>query len=187
MNPAAPEGPNGTSAAESLTPNQEGVVPEAVERTEGVSMGVDIVEIDRIRAILKRSPAFAKRVFTDEERAYCEKTAVPASHFATRFAAKEAVVKVLGCGFTRGIRPSHVEVVLNAAGKPHVKLHADAALVAREEGFVEIPISLSYTHNEAVAVAMGIRRAPEEPDARAQQAQELTRVFKETRLLLDEI
>ena len=74
------------------------------EALEGqVGLGVDIVEIARMRRILERTPRFRERVFSEEERAYCDATANPETHYATRFAAKEAVVKALGTGFSRGI------------------------------------------------------------------------------------
>ena len=67
-----------------------------------VGLGVDIVEDDRrMKKILERTPSFARKVFSCEECCYCEDTAAPEVHFATRFAAKEAVVKALGTGFTR--------------------------------------------------------------------------------------
>lgn len=75
-----------------------------------VGLGVDIVEIARMKKILERTPSFARKVFSCEECCYCEDTAMPEVHFATRFAAKEAVVKALGCGFTRGIGVRDIEV-----------------------------------------------------------------------------
>ena len=160
-----------------------GILPESV------SMGVDIVEVARIRAIMKRSPAFIERTFSCEERAYCDATASPEFHYATRFAAKEAVVKALGTGFTRGIRPNDIEVFLNAKGKPRVRLHRNAAKVAAELGIEELPLSLSYTHNEAVACALALTQ---DERARAKRrtttpAQDLSRQFKEARALLDDI
>lgn len=160
-----------------------GILPESV------SMGVDIVEVARIRAIMKRSPAFIERSFSCEERAYCDATASPEFHYATRFAAKEAVVKALGTGFTRGIRPNDIEVFLNAKGKPRVRLHRAAAKVAAELGIEELPLSLSYTHNEAVACALALTQ---DERAKAKQrtttpAQDLSRQFKEARSLLDDI
>lgn len=179
---------NESSAAGALraaTQNAQkaGILPESV------SMGVDIVEVQRIRAIMKRSPAFVERSFSLEERAYCDATASPEFHYATRFAAKEAVVKALGCGFTRGIRPNDVEVYLNAKGKPRVRLHRNAAKVAAELGIEELPLSLSYTHNEAVACALALT---EDSRAKAKErttspAQDLSRRFKEARSLLDEL
>ena len=76
----------------------------AFEGVEGaVGLGVDIVEIARMRRILERTPSFREKVFSEEERSYCESTANPEVHYATRFAAKEAVLKALGTGFSRGI------------------------------------------------------------------------------------
>ena len=110
----------------------------------------------RMRAIMKRSPAFIERSFSCEERAYCDATASPEFHYASRFAAKEAVVKALGTGFRHGIRPNDIEVYLNAKGKPRVRLHRAAAKIAAHLGIEEIPLSLSYTHNEAVACALAL-------------------------------
>ena len=89
--------------------NSENVAaPSQVEGLFGavdgaVGLGVDIVEIERMRKILKRSPAFARKVFSCEECCYCDATSQPEVHYATRFAAKEAVLKALGTGFSEGI------------------------------------------------------------------------------------
>ena len=162
---------------------EQGILPESV------SMGVDIVEVARIRAIMKRSPAFVERSFSCEERAYCDATAQPEYHYATRFAAKEAVLKALGTGFSRGIKASDVEVVLNSKGKPSVRLKGRAILVAKEQGIEEIPLSLSYTHTEAVACALALTADDREraETKRLNPAQDLSRRFKEARSLLDEI
>ena len=152
-------------------------------------MGVDIVEVARIRAIMTRSPAFIERSFSCEERAYCDATASPEFHYATRFAAKEAVVKALGTGFRHGIRPNDIEVYLNAKGKPRVRLHRTAAKIAAHLGIEEIPLSLSYTHNEAVACALALTE-DSRTKAKARvttSAQDLSRQFKEARSLLDDL
>ena len=124
--------------------------------SDQVGLGVDIVEIDRVRAILRRSPAFARRAFSEEERAYCDAKANPEAHYATRFAAKEAVLKALGTGFAEGIGPRDVEVRRTKKGKPYVVLSGRAREVARAQGVREVPVSLSFTHSEAVACAMAI-------------------------------
>ena len=153
-----------------------------------VSMGVDIVEIARIKAILSRSGAFARRAFSEAEQQYCNATSAPERHYATRFAAKEAVLKALGTGFSCGIRPRDVEVVLNAAGKPRVRLYGRAREIAHRLAIQEIPISLSFTHKEAVACAMALRRDQiATPSKTSDQKQELTRQFKEARAFLDDI
>lgn len=169
------------SVAESA--KAQGILPESV------SMGVDIVEIERIRAIMKRSPAFVERSFSCEERAYCDGTAQPEYHYATRFAAKEAVLKALGTGFSQGIKAADVEVVLGLKGKPHVRLKGRAAAVAKDHGIEEIPLSLSYTHTEAVACALALTSGDREKAQvkKVNPAQDLNRRFKEARSLLDEI
>ena len=66
-------------------------------------IGVDMLEISRMERVMRRRPSFLRRVFTDDERAYCERCARPAEHYAARFAAREAVLKALGCGFAEGV------------------------------------------------------------------------------------
>ncbi len=153
-----------------------------------VSMGVDLVEIERIRTILKRSPSFARRAFSDDERAYCDASSSPEFHYATRFAAKEAVLKALGTGFSEGIGVRDIEVVLNSKGKPRVRLYRRAADVAHDKGVREIPLSLSYTHSDAVACALVITdEVVEATKKRVDPTEELTRQFKQARALLDEL
>lgn len=153
-----------------------------------VGLGVDIVEIARMRAILERAPNFRTRVYSEEERAYCDATATPEVHYATRFAAKEAVLKALGTGFSQGIGVRDVEVKRSAKGRPYVVLSGRAKDVARERGVRELPLSLSYTHTDAVACAMAITedsvRAAEE---RVNPMEELAKQFKEARSMLDEL
>ena len=174
--------------------NQEQVENEQEEETspvqlEGsVGLGVDLVEIERMKRILNRTKSFSKRVYTTGEREYCESTAQPHVHYATRFAAKEAVLKALGTGFAFGIAPADVEVQRNQYGRPIVQLHRKAAEIATKQGVREIPISLSYTHDEAVACAMAITaesvRVAEE---RIDPMEELAKQFKEARSLLDDL
>lgn len=191
MNKAGAQNPSSaakaTIAAAAETPNSFGEGRSAPIE-DGVGLGVDIVDIARMKRVLERSPRFATRVFTEGERSYCEATAQPHVHYATRFAAKEAVLKALGTGFSCGIAPADVEVVRPKNGRPAAKLHRRAAQVAHDLGVRELPISLSYTHTDAVACAMAITddsvRATE---ARTDPMEELTRQFKETRSLLDEI
>lgn len=164
-------------------------VEAAFGAVEGaVGLGVDIVEIERMRKILKRSPAFARKVFSAEECRYCDATAQPAVHYATRFAAKEAVLKALGTGFSQGIGVRDVEVRRTSKGRPYAVLTGRAKQVAQALGVRELPLSLSYTHTDAVACAMAIT----EGSVRAQQErrdpmEELARQFKEARTMLDDL
>ena len=171
---------------------QDSALPQveaAFGAVEGaVGLGVDIVEIERMRKILKRSPAFARKVFSAEECRYCDATAQPAVHYATRFAAKEAVLKALGTGFSQGIGARDVEVRRTSKGRPYAVLTGCAKQVAQALGVRELPLSLSYTHTDAVACAMAIT----EGSVRAQQErrdpmEELARQFKEARTMLDDL
>ena len=164
------------------------LVETSVQPVSGqVGLGVDIVEIERMKRILARTPSFSRKVFSCEECCYCDGKPNPEVHYATRFAAKEAVVKALGTGFSEGIGVRDIEVRRTSKGRPYAVLTGRAREVARELGVRELPISLSYTHTEAVACAMAITddsvRAAEE---RIYPMEELARRFKEARALLDE-
>lgn len=156
--------------------------------TGQVGLGVDLVEIDRMRAILKRTPSFKGRVFTPVEVEYCESHADPAIHFAARFAAKEAAVKALGSGFADGIGFADVEVANNAKGRPMLALHGKAADKADEMGVTDMPLSISHTDNDAIACVIAITKdSTAEAERRIDPAAELAKQFKETRGMLDEL
>lgn len=153
-----------------------------------VGLGVDIVEIARMRRILQKTPSFARKVFSQAEQDYCNGKANPATHYALRFAAKEAVVKALGTGFSDGIWVNDIEVVRNRNGRPTVRLSGRALEVAQEKGVREITLSLSYTHTDAVACAMAVTEASvRASEQRKDPMEELAKRFKETRGILDEL
>lgn len=119
-----------------------------------VSVGVDLVDVARIRAVVRRDPErFARRVLTDAERAYCFSRPDPAPHVAARFAAKEAVIKCLGGGC--GLRD--IEVVRAATGFPSIALRGRA--VARANGR-RVLVSLSHLKDLATAFAVLVNDAP---------------------------
>lgn len=153
-----------------------------------VGLGIDIVEIARMEGILQRRPRFAEQVFSPAEQEYCNGTASPATHYALRFAAKEAVVKALGTGFAEGIWVHDIEVERTKKGRPVAKLSGRALEVANEQGVRDLSLSLSYTRTDAVACALAITdssvRASEK---RKDPMEELARQFKETRKMLDEL
>ena len=164
------------------------VSAEALASAENpVGLGVDIVEIDRMRRVLARSRAFRDRVFTEEERAYCESTPNPAAHYACRFAAREAVLKALGTGFgSVGYRD--VWVRRTPTGRPVAMLSGGALAAARAQSIREIALSLSFTHDEAVACAIAINEAAAEaarkrPDSEALRQRE----FKANLDVLDDL
>ena len=117
-----------------------------------VSVGVDIVEIKRIESAVNRGTGrFLKRVYTQTELNTCQDRL---SSLASRFAAKEAVMKVLGTGGT-GIAWREIEILTGDDGRPSVRLHGRALDKATKLNLKEISISLSDSKEYAVAVAVG--------------------------------
>lgn len=117
-----------------------------------VAVGTDLVEISRIeRALSRHGERFERRVFTEGERAYCARRRPPAPHFAARFAAKEAVMKVLGTGWKKGVRFLDIEVARDPGGPPSLHLHRRSAEVASAKGIARLHLSL--THDAGIAVA----------------------------------
>jgi holo-[acyl-carrier protein] synthase len=117
-----------------------------------LSVGVDLLEIERLEQALERRPRLAERLFTEGERAYAEGRARPGQHLAARFCAKEAVAKALGL-VAWSFRD--VEVLGGGDGPPRVRLSGAAARRAAELG-VEVEISLTHTHRDAAAVAVTV-------------------------------
>ncbi len=116
-----------------------------------LSVGVDIVEIDRIAHAVERWGArFLGHVYTPDEVAFCRGYA-PA--LAARFAAKEAVSKALGTGLS-GIAWREMEIYADPRGKPHVRLHGRAAARAQALGLAEFALSLSHAREYAVAMVV---------------------------------
>lgn len=114
-----------------------------------MSVGLDLLEVDRLERALRRRPRLEERLFTDAERAYASSRARPVMHLAARFCAKEAVAKALGLTAWSW---RDVEVVATAAA-PEVRLSGSAARRAAELG-VTARISLTHTDTTAGAVAL---------------------------------
>ena len=152
-----------------------------------LGVGVDIVEIDRMQLALTRHPRMKERVFSEAERAYCEKRGRPEVHYALRFAAKEAVLKALGTGFS-GVRFRDVEVARDERGRPTPVLHGNARELADSIGVTEMHLSLSFTHSTAVASAVAIVGDPApRPQPPLTQKEQVAAMFKTSRKLLDEL
>ena len=123
-----------------------------------VGLGVDIAEVPRIKATIeRRGEPFLRRVFTPNEIEYCERFKNKFERYAGRFAAKEAAMKALGTGWSRGIRWVDLEVVREQSGRPTLALAGEAAKIAAQLGVQRI--SLSITHTEAQALAQVIFEA----------------------------
>ena len=116
-------------------------------------VGVDIVDIDRIRVAAARTPRFLTRVFTPGEIAYCRGKADPFPSLAARFAAREAGRK-LDPAFITGVTFHDTEVVVDANGKPRLVLHGQALAGARAAGIRDLALSLSHSRGQAFAVVI---------------------------------
>ena len=117
-----------------------------------VSIGIDIIEVYRIRETLARTPRFTARVFTDAERVYCEaKGAAAAQSFAARFAAKEAFLKALKTGWRGKITWHDIEIVSGKDGVPTLNIEGEARKILENFGANQIHLSLSHTSEHAVA------------------------------------
>ena len=113
-------------------------------------VGIDMIEIDRVRSALARRPRFAERVFTDEEQRYCMSRPNPAQHFVARFAGKEAVGKAIGCGVEFMWR----DIEIAGRPKPTVRLSGKVAELAERFGAGEIDLSMTHSRGMAAAVAI---------------------------------
>jgi len=117
-----------------------------------VSIGVDIIEVYRIRETIGRTPRFVERVYTADERAYCEsKGAAAAQSYAARFAAKEAFLKALKTGWRGRITWHDIEIVSDESGVPSLKILGEARMILENLGANQIHLSLSHTTDHAVA------------------------------------
>jgi holo-[acyl-carrier protein] synthase len=117
-----------------------------------VSIGIDIIEVARIREVLLRTPRFADRVFTAAERAYCEsRGAVAAQHYAARFAAKEAALKAFQTGWRGGIRWQDVEIASRESGAPYLILNGPVKELFEKSGATTAHLSIAHTSEHAIA------------------------------------
>ena len=113
-------------------------------------VGLDLIEIARIRRALERYPGFRERCFTEAERTYCESRPNPAESYAGRFAGKEAVGKALGFGVARAFAWKDIEIA--GRPKPAVRLSGRVAAWAARVGAG--PLDLSMTHSRELAAAV---------------------------------
>ena len=140
-----------TSADPSDASPPVGLVPPGT-----TELGIDIIKVDRIRATLERfGTRFSRRVLTTNEQRYVRDRP---ETLAGRWAAKEAVSKVLGLG-VRGIGWRDIEIERLPTGQPAVRLHGRAAQRAEQLGMARIAVSISHEAEYAVAIAFGIRSA----------------------------
>ncbi|MCW5961196.1 MAG: holo-ACP synthase [Pyrinomonadaceae bacterium] len=117
-----------------------------------VSIGVDIIEVYRIRETIERTPRFVERVFTEKERAYCvSKGAAAAQSYGARFAAKEAFLKALKTGWRGKVTWHDMEILSDELGAPSLSVRNEARILMENLGANRIHLSISHTTEHAVA------------------------------------
>jgi holo-[acyl-carrier protein] synthase len=117
-----------------------------------VGLGVDIAEVARVKAAIERhGETFLRRLYTAKEQEYCERFKNKYERYAGRFAAKEAAMKALGTGWSRGVRWVDVEVAREKGGRPTIKLAGEAAKIADRLGVKHISLSITHTAEQAFA------------------------------------
>jgi len=122
-----------------------------------LGLGTDIIECLRIaKMIEKHGELFLQRVYTEHEVGYCSSRKAANQHYAGRWAAKEAVLKAMGTGWSRGIRWRDIKVKVELGGKPHVHIHGTAREICDELGITDMLISISHCRSHATATAIAV-------------------------------
>lgn len=131
-------------------------VPRIAEHAHALGVGIDLVDIDRVEALLARHGERAlRRLLTEQEQAYCRDMARPAQHVAARLAAKEASFKALQlAGGARGVGWLDSEVVVGDDGRPTLRLHGRAEAAAARLHAADALISLTHSRHAAAAVVV---------------------------------
>jgi holo-[acyl-carrier protein] synthase len=120
-----------------------------------VGIGIDLAEVDRIRAAIERHGSrFTARIYTTAEIAYVERKANRYERYAARFAAKEAGMKAIGTGWKRGVRWQDFEVSNLPSGRPTLQFHGVAAQIADSLGVRNIALSLTHTSEQGLAIVI---------------------------------
>src|SRR6266403_3519638 len=117
-----------------------------------IGMGIDVEEVGRVRGAMERQgERFLRRIFTETERAYCEQFKDKYERYAGRFAVKEAAMKALGTGWSRGVRWVDIEVVREKGGRPALELRGEAKKFADKLGVKHIAVTITHTASQALA------------------------------------
>jgi len=117
-----------------------------------ISIGIDLVEVSRIEEVFaRRGERFRARVFTEREATYCESLGSKFPSYAARFAAKEAVMKALGTGWSEGVGWKDIEVVSQPGGAPRIELYKRALKRMQEIGATRVHVSLTHSGDWAIA------------------------------------
>jgi holo-[acyl-carrier protein] synthase len=130
---------------------------------EIVAHGIDLVDCPRIEQMMQRhGERFIMRVFTATEQAYAQANRNDVEKLAGRFAAKEAILKLMGTGWRGKIAWTDIEIINNAAGQPEVTLDGEVRKIADELGIKHISVSITHTANFAIASAVALAQSNED-------------------------
>jgi len=130
---------------------------------EIIAHGIDLVDFPRIEGMIERhGDRFLNRVFTTVEQRYARDHRNSVEKYAGRFAAKEAILKLVGTGWRGKIAWTDVEVVNDPAGRPEVRLSGEVKEIAEKLGIRQISISITHTANFAIASAVALAQSNED-------------------------
>jgi holo-[acyl-carrier protein] synthase len=130
---------------------------------EIVAHGIDLVDCPRIEQMIQRhGERFIKRVFTAAEQSYAQANKNDVEKLAGRFAAKEAILKLMGTGWRGKIAWTDIEIVNNAAGQPEVTLSGEVGEIADKLGIKHVSVSITHTANFAIASAVALAQSNEQ-------------------------
>ena len=129
---------------------------------EIVAHGIDLVDCPRIEVMIERhGERFIQRVFTTAEQAYAEANKNKIEKLAGRFAAKEAILKLVGTGWRGKIAWTDIEIINNSSGQPEVTLDGEVEKIADKLGIKHISVSITHTANFAIASAVALTQSNE--------------------------
>ena len=119
--------------------------------------GIDLVDFPRIEEMINRhEERFINRIFTKTEQAYADSKKNRVEKYAGRFAAKEAILKLIGTGWRGKIAWTDIEVINSSSGQPQVNLDGEVKVIAQKLGITQISISITHTANFAIASAVAV-------------------------------
>lgn len=117
-------------------------------------LGIDIIEVERVQYNIEKEAGFKEMMFSKAEIAYCESKASRFQHYAARFAAKEAFLKAIGTGWTKGIQFNEIEVINSDDGKPEMMVSGNTQKTLSSFAISKVLVSLSHLKTFATAVVV---------------------------------
>ncbi|MCK4312383.1 MAG: holo-ACP synthase [Candidatus Cloacimonetes bacterium] len=117
-------------------------------------IGIDIIEVERVKKLVSKKDKFIKRIYTQTEINYCESFRNKAQEYAGRFCAKEAFLKAMGTGWSHGLRFNEIEIVNDKLGKPEINLYGTTKEYFEKKGLKNIYVTISHIKKYATAAVV---------------------------------